>query len=383
VSRFLFVVPPLAGHANPAAAVAAGLRERGHEVAWVGSEAYFRPLAGEQVTIYPTGLRPYRGQHDRGARALKSLWDGFVVPFARSIMPMVEQAAQDYRPDVMVVDQHALAGAAVAHRYGLRWATLCPQAMELTRPFAGRPQVDAWIRSRIAAVAPVPPPLDLRFSPQLVVAFTGTALTGPGPFPDHFALVGPATGVRPTVPDFPWRQLDPQRPLVLVTMGTLAQDIAADFYGRMVQALRPLGERLQAMVVAPAGAVPDPPGHLLVVPRVPLLELLPRTAAVVCHAGLNTSCEALAHGVPLLVAPIKHDQPIIAEQVARAGAAIRVRFGRARPEQLRAAVTALLDDPSYRAAAARVRDSFAAAGGTAAAVGHLVRLAGQPLNGRS
>lgn len=374
MSRFLFVVPPLAGHANPAVAVAARLRDGGHEVAWVGSETYFRPLVGEGTTVFPTGLRPYRGQRDRGARALKSLWEGFVVPFARAILPAVEKAVTSYQPEVLVADQHALAGAAVAHRYGLRWATLCPQAMELTRPLRGRPKVEAWIRSQLAAIAP-DAGIDLRFSPHLVVAFTTRALTGREWFPDHFALVGPAIGDRPAAPGFPWPALDPDRRLVLVTMGTLAQDLAADFYGRMVPALHPLADRLQAVLVAPESAVPDPPGHLLVVGRVPLLELLPRLAAVVCHAGFNTTGEALAHGVPLVLAPIKHDQPVVADQVAAAGAGIRVRFGRATAEQLRTAVTTLLDDPSYRVAAGRVRDSFTAAGGAAAAADHLARLA--------
>jgi MGT family glycosyltransferase len=380
VSRFLFIVPPLAGHVNPADAVARALCAEGHDVAWVGAEAYLRPIVGDGVTIYPTGLRPYRGQHDRGARALKSLWEGFVVPFARTTLPVLEKAAGEYRPDVVVADQHALAGAAVAHRHGLRWATLCPQAMELTQPLRDRPAIDAWIRGHLAAVsarAGLPPrsDVDLRFSPHLVVAFTGTALTGPVPFPPHYALVGPAMGARPPVPDFPWDALDGGRRLVLVSMGTLAQDIAADFYARIARAVRPLGDRLRAVVVAPPAALPDPPDNVVVTGRAPVLELMPRLSAVVSHAGLNTTCEALAHGVPLVVAPIKHDQPVIADQVVAAGAGIRVRFARATPERLRAAVTAVLDEPAYRAAAGRVRDSFAAAGGAPAAAAHLARLA--------
>lgn len=372
MSRFLFVIPPLAGHVNPAVAVTQELRANGNDVAWVGSETYLRPMVGPDTTVFPTGLRPYRGQHDRGARAVKSLWEGFVMPFARSILPSVEKAATTYQPDVIVADQHALAGALVAHRNGLPWATVCPQAMELTRPFHDRPGIDGWIRSQLASLAT---DIDLRFSPYLVVAFTGTILTDPEPFPDHFALVGPAVGERPPVPDFPWRALDPSRSLILVTMGTLAQDIAGDFYRRMTQALAPLGGRLQAIIIAPTGAVPDPPEHLLVLPRAPVLDLLGRAAAVVCHAGLNTTCEALAHGVPALMAPIKHDQPIIANQVTRVGAGIRLGLTRATPDQLRGAVTTLLDDPSYRLAAARVAESFATAGGAPAAARLLVQLA--------
>lgn len=377
MSRFLFIAPPLAGHVNPATAVAQVLAADGHEIGWVGSETYLRPLVGRRAVIFRTGLRPYRGQHDRGARAMKSLWEQFKLPFARAVLPAVEKAAANYRPDVLVVDQTALAGAVVAHRHGLRWATLCAQAMELTQPFRGRPKIEAWIHRQLQALAPGCD-IDLRFSPHLVVAFTSPALTGPGPFPEHFVLVGPAIGDRRPEPDFPWPALDPGRELLLVSMGTLAQDLAVDFYGRAARALEPLADRLQAVLVAPDGAVPDPPGHLLVRPRAPVRELLPRLSAVVCHAGLNITCEALSYGIPLVVAPIRHDQPIIAGQVTAAGAGIRLPFGRATPQQLRAAVTTLLDDPSYRAAAERVRESFPAGGGARAAAAELVALARRP-----
>jgi UDP:flavonoid glycosyltransferase YjiC (YdhE family) len=373
--RYLFVVPPLAGRAYAAVAVDQALRARGHEVAWAGSESYLRPLLGPDAVVYPTGMRPYRGQLDTGTAALKSLWANFVVPFAKFTLPAVDDAACDFRPDVLVVDQHAIAGALVAHRYGRRWASLLPQSMELTRPLRGLPTVEEWIRGLLVGLwrhAGLEAEFqDPRFSPHLVLAFTTTALTG-GSFPEHYALVGPALGQRPPSEHL---ALDPTRRHVLITMGTLANDVARDFYAKAVEALRPLGDRLQAVVVAPAEAVPDPPAHVLVVPRVAVLDLLPHLDAVVCHGGLNTVCESLAYGVPLVVAPIKHDQPVNAAQVAAAGAGIRIRFPRVRPDQLRAAILAVLDDPGYRGAAARVRDSFTAAGGAAAAADRLVALA--------
>jgi UDP:flavonoid glycosyltransferase YjiC (YdhE family) len=54
-----------------------------------------------------------------------------------------------------------------------------------------------------------------------------------------------------------------------------------------------------------------------------------------------------------------------------------------RPERLRADLCAVLDDPSYRAAAARVRDSFAAAGGAEAAARHLEGLLGRTAGART
>jgi zeaxanthin glucosyltransferase len=378
MSRFLFVAPPLAGHVNPMSGVAAALVRRGHEVAWAGSEFHLRPLLGPDVTVYPTGTRLYRPQADRGLAAVKSLWDRFIVPFSKFSLPGVEKAVQAYRPDVIATDQAAPTGALVAHRHGLPWASVGCASMDMADPFRALPKVDAWIQGRLAALwdaagLPADERFDVRFSPYLVIYLCTPALAGQRDWPAHYALVGPALADRPS-PDFPWEWLDPARRLVLVTMGTLAEDLAHDFYGRAVEALRPLGARLQGIMVAPPEAVPDPPEHIMVAPRVPLLALMPRLDAVVSHAGMNTVSEALAHGVPLVVAPIRHDQPINAAQVAAAGAGVRVRFGRVTPAQLRGAITAVLDDPAYRAGAGRVRDSFAAAGGAPEAAARLERL---------
>jgi UDP:flavonoid glycosyltransferase YjiC (YdhE family) len=381
VSRFLFVSLPLTGHVNPIAALARVLSSRGHEVAWAGSERFLRPLVGPDALIHPIPLRVHRGgQAELGMAAAKSRWEGYIVPHARSTLRGVDRAAAEFRPDVMVVDQHAVAGALVAHRRGLTWAGVAPTTMELTRPYRALPKVESWLLGLLDGLwadagLPGPAPHDLRFSPHLLIAFTGTALVGELSWPDNAALVGPAIEPRPADVGFPWDWLDPGRKHVLVTMGTLSMDLAESFYRRMAQALEPLGDRLQAVVVAPEYAIPDPPAHVLVLRQVPMLDLMPRLDAVVSHGGLNTVCEALAHGLPLVVAPIKGDQPINAAQVAAAGAGIRVRFARTRPEPLRDAVLAVLEDPSYRAAAERVRESFHAAGGAAAAADLLEDLA--------
>jgi MGT family glycosyltransferase len=379
--RFLFLAIPLTGHVNPMAAVAHALHRRGHEVAWVGSESFLRPLLGVDATVYPMGLRLHRGQGDRGMAAIRSRWAGYIVPHTRYTLPTVDRAVAEFRPDVLVVDQHAVAGALVAHRHGLPWASVALSSSELTRPFRALPKVEAWILGQLAAMwtaagLPGEPPHDLRFSPHLVIACTSQALAGPVSLPGPVEYVGAVLAERPPGPEFPWDRLDPARHHVLITMGTLAMDLAEGFYRRMVDALRPLGDRLQAIMVVPDGTVTGPPAHILTFTRVPMLELMPHMDAVVSHGALNTVAEALAHGVPLVVAPINGDQPVNAPRVVATGAGLRVRVYRSGAEELRAAVLTVLDDPAYRAAAGRIRDSFTAAGGAPAAAVHLERLAG-------
>src|SRR6185295_1611698 len=109
--------------------------------------------------------------------------------------------------------------------------------------------------------------------------------------------------------------------------------------------------------------------------RIPQVRLLPLLRAVICHAGHNTVCESLLHGVPLVVAPIRDDQTTVAQQVVDAGAGVRLRFNRADADQIGAAVDKVLADPAYAAAARHIGDSFRAAGGARAAADHLVELA--------
>jgi zeaxanthin glucosyltransferase len=381
VARFLFVILPVTSHLNPALAIASELTGKGHQVAWCGPESDLRPLVGASATVYPTGKRAYRQYAESGMAAARVLWDGYLIPVNRFIRAAVDRAVADEQPDVVVADQYALAGALAAVRHGVRWASLVTGAMELTPP-ADLPELAAWVQKQLARVwamtdQPADDTIDLRFSPHLVVALTTSALTGEAPLPASCVLVGPALGPRPAVPGFAWDEWDPSRRHVLVTVGTASEHMARDFYARTLTALEPMAGRLQAVLVASAGLVPDPPRHALTATRVPMLDLLPRLDAAICHGGMGTVTEALSYGVPLVVAPMRHDQPAVARQVAEAGAGIEVSFESATPQDLAGAVSAVLDEPGYRASARRIGDSFAAAGGARAAAEHLAALAGR------
>ena len=379
VARFLFVVVPVVARLWPAVAIGEALAAQGHDVAWCGPESELRPIVGPGMTIYPTGKRRYRALREQGMAGVRELWDEYVIPLNRFIQAPVDRAVAEGGPDVVIADQYALAGALAAVKHGVRWATLCAGALELTPPDED-PGLQGWVRSRLARaweMAGLPPEdgLDLRFSPYLVIATTTRALTGPAPIPENCLLVGAVLGARRTDPGFRWDWWDPGRRHVLVTAGTLAADLAYGFFARAAAALEPMAGRVQAVLNTVADAVPDPPPHLLVAPRVPMLDLMPRLDAVVCQAGQSTVNEALVNGVPLVVAPIRLAEPVTAQHVTRAGAGIEVSFVDATPAQLAAAVTAVLEEPGYRARARRCGEEFAAAGGTGAAAAALAGLA--------
>jgi MGT family glycosyltransferase len=387
LSRYLFVVPPLVGHVNPTLAVGRELVARGHEVAWAGPRSVVPDLLPDDTRFIavasdlPDGVQTViRGEADhlRGVLAVKHLVGEFLVPLAESMLPGVRAAVEGFEPDVVIVDQQALAGVAVCTSAGLPWATSASTSATVHDPLEVLPRVKEWADDvqrgflRAAGVdADTAAAMDIRFSPHLVIVFSTRAFVGRPDLPSHYAFVGPSIGERSDDTPFPWDWLD-GRPVVLVSLGTLNTNNGALFFNKAAAALS--GLDVQGVIVAPPDLVDDPPPNVLVVRRVPQLALMSRVAGVVSHGGHNTVCEALAQGVPLVVAPIRDDQPVIADQVVTAGAGLRIKFGRTRAEGLRDAIATILTDGEMRAAAARVRDSFTSAGGPAAAATHLERL---------
>jgi len=385
MSRILFVVPPLTGHINPTVAVGTELAARGHDVAWAGQQAALRSLLPEGARVFPVSgdafdarvadVRDHR-RPPRGPAAMKFVWENLIMPLAHTMLPGVTDAVAQFAPHVVVADQQAIAGAVAARQAGAVWVTSASTPGELLRP-PGMQEVEAWVRDQMTAFqldCGVSDPADLRFSDRLVLVFTTAALIGDTRgFGARYVFTGPALARRPDrESSFPWEWLDPARRHLLVTLGTLSGPAGPRFFRTVIDAVADLGGELQAVLAAPPGE-PAPP-HILFAGRVPQLALLPRMAAVVCHGGQNTVCEALAYGLPLVVTPMRHDQPIIARQVADAGAGIALRIEQLSATELHHAVRAVLDDPSYRAAAGVVRDSFAAAGGASAAADHLEKL---------
>jgi MGT family glycosyltransferase len=161
-----------------------------------------------------------------------------------------------------------------------------------------------------------------------------------------------------------------------VTLGTIFNQESGDLFERIVEGVRDL----PVTVVATVGRALDPevlgpqPANVHVERYLPQAQLLPYCRLVVSHGGSGSVIGALAHGLPMVVVPIGADQPRNARrcrdlQVARVLPALEVT-----PDRVRAAVSGVLADPSYRLHAERIRDEIAALPGPDHAVRLLERL---------
>lgn len=382
MARFLFVVPPPPSHTIPTVAIAGELVRRGHKVAWVGYRAavgHVLPPDAELFALDGPGdaaARDHltaRSRAARGVEGVRFLWAEVFAPLARAMLPGVEAAIGAYRPDLLIVDQMTIGGALAARRTGSRWATLAPTG-DVRQSLRRWPTIMAWIETLLADVqreAGLVPVADGEMSPLLVLALTSPLLAGPDAvYPPRTVFVGPALGPRPGDDAFPYDELAPGR-RILVSLGTVEAERGARFFTALKAALADTPH--QVIVSAPPEMGPWP-GTFLVRDWLPQLALLPLVDAVVSHCGYNTVCEALAFGRPLVVLPIRDDQPALAERVVALGAGLRLPFARPRPAALATAVARVLEEPGFAAAAAGVQASFHAAGGTPRAAELLVGL---------
>lgn len=390
MARILFTVPPLMGHLNPALAVATELQQQGHVIAWALHAA---PL-GAQV---PAGARIYDldlpGGFDfsapapavRGLESVRLFFEDFAMPLARASLAPLEAAARDFQPDVMVVDHQMPAGALVARKLGLPWVSLVTTTASILKMSAvldanASTTLDGWVQQQFhdlqtGYLDPRDTVARPEFSPWAVIVFSVEALLGQQHerVPANYQFVGPTRGGGRREVEFPWQWLDHSRPRLLVTLGTVSRDRDTRFFEVIMEAVT--GMNVQAVVVAPDQLAGQAPANVLVQPFIPQLEVLDYVNGVICHAGHNTVCEALVRGLPLIVAPIRDDQPVIARQVIDAGAGLFLRHGKATPAMARKAITELLENPLLRQNAERLAPALQAARGEAGAAAIISALA--------
>lgn len=387
MARILFTAPPLTGHLNPALAVAAVLRAQGHRIAWAvhravsdclppGDGAYFlddhSDIKGATTTTASAAAAV------RGAATMRLFFADYAVPMADRAVASLTAAARAFAPSVVVVDQQMLAGALVARKLDIPWVTLATTSAAIV-PLA--PPFDAWVAAQYQALQQRHLPAAKivahpDFSPWRVIVFSVEALLDPARarVPANYAFVGVAGGARAPVA-FPWDWLRPDRPLLLVTLGTVSRDRDTRFFDVIMAAVAELD--VQAVLVAPAELAARAPANVLVRDFVPQWELLDRVAGVICHAGHNSVCEALAKGVPLIVAPIRDDQPVIARQVVEAGAGLFMRQGKVTVAAARAAIQRMLTDAALKARAGKLAAAFAASSGAVGAATIIAELAAE------
>jgi MGT family glycosyltransferase len=396
------VAPPVPGHYDPLKVLAARLSERGHRISFVhmADAAALVPGFGFEAvgarTHGPGALARYTDQLARAARL--SGFFGMIRATAAITEMLLDELPGTMRSigaDAMIADATEPAGGLVARHLGLPWATSVTGLPLLREPLVPPPFVD-WayqpdeagmkrnrtgyriadalsrpitrVLARYATRWGLDPNEHGGFSPALQVAQCPAALDFPREqLPPNFHYCGPWRENAPDPLDLP----DDQRPLIYCSLGSLQGNRPA-LFGAMTKACADLGARA---VVAHGGKLREAdaralPGNPIVRAHWHQPSILPRCRAAILHAGFNTVLDALAAGVPMLVAPIAFEQPGTAARVVRAGAGHRL----GKSADLRTALAGLLADASAKRNAERMAAETKVLGGVGEAADRISRL---------
>ncbi|QWL70826.1 glycosyltransferase [Aeromonas hydrophila] len=231
-------------------------------------------------------------------------------------------------------------------------------------------------------------------APPLTAPFTDVMVTAPDAFlqlscagfeyerPELEGLiryVGPLLPPRIELTPPPWWERLDERPLVIVSQGTLAN---VDLGQLLLPALQGLaGDELQLLLTTggrdPELLGPSIPANAIVTEYVPFELALPRAAVLVTNGGYGSVQAALAHGVPLVVAGTGEDKAEVATRVAWSGAGINLHSNEPTADAVAAAVRKLVHEPRYRARARLLADEMAALDARTAIAGAVTALLGE------
>ncbi len=378
MSHIAMVAPPAHGHVNPSLPVIAELVERGHRISYVVPE----PFAGLAAS---TGATPVVHATLLPDEAAGEQWPADPVGGLRIFLdeavastPLVRAALDDDRPDLFLADIAGYSARVLAHQWGrplvqlsptyVAWEGYAQDMAEVLAPLHADPAFGDYQDAFGAWLAAEGVPLD----PD---AFTGvpprSLVLVPRAMQPHadrvdetrFTFVGPCLDRRPHQGGWP----APQRPLVLVSLGSAYTDVPA-FYRDCFAAFGDLDREVVVQIGAHTdeAALGPVPANTTLHRWVPQLAVLEHAHAFVTHAGMGGSAEGLWHGVPMVAVPQAADQFGNAERLAELGVARHLTATDVTPAALREALLAL-DEPAVRARSAALRAELRAAGGAARA----------------
>ena len=371
VTRLAFVTWDGGGNVPPAVAIAQELVRLGHDVVFIGYEVQrasferrglaFSPLPrGGDFDIYATA-----DPSERVKGLIAEVWA------CAGHVDAVSDAFGTASADALVVDFLMQGAIASAISHGIPLAVLAHSSVAGLTPPPESPMGAARLKAtndlRRTAGLPDLARLDAAWAgvPTIVTTIPALDPAAVSAAPS-VCYVGP---VFERVPDERWQSpwaADDERPLVLVSFSTTR---LWDQSGRVRNTLQALADEPVRVLVTASQSIDmgTIPGNAAIRRSVPHVQVLRSAALTITHGGHGTVSASLAAGVPLIVLPnAAADQPFLAARVHALGAGIALD-GNAPAADIRAATATILDDQSYRVAAASLKSAIDASPGVSVA----------------
>jgi zeaxanthin glucosyltransferase len=398
------------GHLNPAIGLGGQLAARGHEVTIFHTAIAKGSVRKSGLNFWqiedpiegtPRQQLLHTGKRGSWIAPRSVLFAETVRENAYRVLRAGRDAVRKAGMQALVIDQADLAAGSVADFLGLPFVTLStfpPVVLDAYSPptfFDWDPDTtySSLLRNRIgnALVRYMASPvirmvnatrrdwglapfrnLDEMFSQQPVITVLPEAFDFPRTRrPFNLLYTGPfRRNENRMMGDFPWEKLD-GRPLVYASLGTI-QNNHPGVFRTIADACSALNVQL-VLSLGGGRLLPEDfeslPGDPLVVHYAPQLHLLQMARLTITHAGLNTTLESLAAGVPMVAIPLANDEFGVAARIkwTQTGAVLSLKH--LSKIGLRNLIQRVLEDPKYRFAAQRMKAAIEKINGAETAAG--------------
>ncbi len=382
--RVLFTTQPLFGHFHAMVPLAQALRDHGHEVAFATGESLGPVIERVGFRHFTCGRDCEGNQHileelpewpsiqeKVSNPGIQQLW-GFILGFAPQMLGDLIDLIGEWKPDLIVRDPSEFASTIAAERFDLPYASIawavyistwgCDEPLSALRRRCGLPGDPGFASfDRYFVLDALPSSWVLYDAvPQVL---------------HRFCMPPFDQSIRSDLPT--WVSSLPDQPTVYATLGTTFNQKPGHFRA-LIAALST--EAFNTIItvgksIDPAQFHPLPP-NVKVEQYIPQTLILPYCDMVIFHGGFNSLHSALWHGLPVVIIPLEAgDQRPTGTQCAELGLGVFVDEVHPEPETIKAAVRAVLEQPSYRQRARRFRSEMMALPDLSEAVRRLENLA--------
>ncbi|MEM7160682.1 MAG: glycosyltransferase [Myxococcota bacterium] len=363
--RALFTSIPTSGHVHPLLPLADALREAGHEVAFACAPSLRPSVAAYGFESFGVSLnRDGDGNAEfdalkKKARALKpgfeldklGIADVIYGVRTRQMLPGLLEVGKSFAPDLFVHECFEAGAAIVGDRLGIPHVSVDIMPLFDRQPMQSA--IDAEL-ARARAMVDLPPDPEM-LTRGLVLSFVPPGLLDPElPRPEHLELLRPTFFDRSGDEGLPaWFENRPDRPLVYVTVGTVANRWRSDAGSLMQTIIDGLRDE-PIEVVATIGREGNPedlgpqPDNVHIERYIPQSLLLPHCDVCVSHAGFSTLLSSIDNGIPQLLVPQLVDDPFNAARCQAVGIGLNEDPSTLTSDRVRTAARRLLDEPSFR-----------------------------------
>jgi UDP:flavonoid glycosyltransferase YjiC (YdhE family) len=343
---------PEMGHLIPSLKLARGLKSRGHVVSYFGppdfeegvrSEGFeFVPVLEE---LFPKGFIKERATK-RGLLALKAMvvhaQEGAQSNPGYCPRTELNEALKRTRPELLLIDALLPDIAVAAH------AAAIPSVLLNTQLFC------PWEKDSLYAVL-----LNL---PEVVLC------------PKEFDFprvqrktvchhVEACIDLDRREPDFPWDEIDPQKPLLYCAFGSMSHvfEPTNALIGNIIDAVR---VRPKWQVILSVGSHAQPasfgpmPSNVVAVSRAPQLQILSKATLMISHGGFNSVKECIFFGVPMVLFPSFGDTPAVTARVLYHGLGLRGNTRNVTSRQIGSLIDTVALESSFKTRIEQMRKKF-------------------------